>query len=225
MAIDEAAAARILVSCARHCSICRRFEPLHLQVHHIKPRSDGGGDEDDNLLAICLTCHCDVHTGTFFTRRFTEMELKGHRDAVCALVAQGKLPSANVPGAVAAAAASAASTPIRVAETVTLTPTQVEILATSGTATGHEQGLIEITLSKIQMGARTLTFPDQRTGARYREAFQGLLSHGVLDRTEHNTIVYLNAEAFRWVDQLLAVGASRSGSAAKLIGPIQVLDQ
>src|SRR5215467_10078977 len=78
-----------------HCCICRRFAPLHIQVHHIVEQSVGGTDEIDNLIAICLTCHSDVHTRTQFTRRFTVTELKLHRDAVYRLVIEGVLPSDN----------------------------------------------------------------------------------------------------------------------------------
>ncbi len=92
MAVSPDRAAEILAKCARHCCICRRFRPLHLQVHHIVEQSEGGSDEPDNLIAICVSCHSDVHTETKLTRRFTTKELKLHRDNVCQLVADGKLP-------------------------------------------------------------------------------------------------------------------------------------
>lgn len=206
MAIPEAAAADVLVKCARHCCICRRRDPLHLQVHHIILVSEGGTDDPDNLIAVCLTCHCDVHTKVHFTRSFTAAELKGHRDAVYALVAQGKLPFPEVPGAVADAAAAVKQLAAVRMKQVSLSQTQVEVLVTAGTAKGHNQGLVEITLYQIQMGEKTVIFEDQREGARYREAFQGLLTLGVFDRTECNTMLYLNGEGFRMVDQLLAMG-------------------
>jgi len=58
-------------------------------------QSAGGTDDIDNLIAICLTCHSDVHTRTQFTRRFTVAELKLHREAVYRLVTEGVLPSYN----------------------------------------------------------------------------------------------------------------------------------
>lgn len=95
MAISETVAAEVLAKCGRHCCICRRFRPLHLHIHHIRERSDGDDDGIDNLTAICISCHADVHTQTSLTRRFTERELKHHRDNVYQLVADGKLPTAH----------------------------------------------------------------------------------------------------------------------------------
>ena len=215
MAIPEAVVADVLVKCARHCCICRRFDPLHLQVHHIEERSKGGSDDSDNLIAICLTCHCDVHTETLFTRRFTVTELKGHRDAIYALVAAGKLPSVVNPDATARAAMSAMSeaAPTRIETKVTLSPTQVEILLRAGTATGRNEGLIEITHGQIQMGDKELVFQNQREGTRYKEAFAGLLGLGVVDGISEGygagSQYYLNAKGYRWVDQLVALGAHR----------------
>src|SRR5262245_18191447 len=92
MAIPQSTADDILVKCARHCCVCRRFRPLPLQVHHIHERAQGGSDDADNLIATCISCHAEVHTETKLTRRFTEVELKMHRDEVYRLVAEGKLP-------------------------------------------------------------------------------------------------------------------------------------
>ncbi len=34
---------------------------LAAHVHHIKLRSQGGGDEPENLLAVCNHCHTMIH--------------------------------------------------------------------------------------------------------------------------------------------------------------------
>jgi len=60
-------------------------------VHHIKPRSGGGSNELDNLIAICISCHIDVHSTIPFVRRFSEQELKLHRNSVYEAVRDGKL--------------------------------------------------------------------------------------------------------------------------------------
>jgi hypothetical protein len=93
MAVSEQSAAEVLAKCARHCCICRRFRPLHLQVHHVVEHSEGGSDDIDNLIAICITCHADVHTSPALTRRFTAAELRMHRDSVYKLVESGRLPA------------------------------------------------------------------------------------------------------------------------------------
>jgi len=66
---------------------------MHLQIHHIHELEDGGTDDRDNLIPICVTCHVDVHTQTKLTRRFSRGELKKLRDSVIALVKAGKLPA------------------------------------------------------------------------------------------------------------------------------------
>jgi len=205
MAIPDSVADAILVKCARHCCICRRFAPLHLQVHHIVLKSDGGSDDPDNLIAVCLTCHNDVHTQTFFTRRFTPRELKGHRDDVYARVAEGKLPN-EVPGAVAKAAAAVERMGQVEMEKISLTPAQVKILVTAGNAKGHKQGHVEITLFSIEMGDTKLTF-NGRESAAYREAFEGLSRLRLFDGTFDKRVFYLNESGYRVVDQLLSMGA------------------
>jgi hypothetical protein len=92
MSIPEPVAADILARCARHCCICRRFQPQHLIVHHIVPRGEGGSDDVDNLIAICVSCHADVHATLSLTRRFTVRELRQHRANVEELVSAGRLP-------------------------------------------------------------------------------------------------------------------------------------
>lgn len=32
-----------------------------LNVHHIKPVSEGGGGEPENLITLCKDCHKEVH--------------------------------------------------------------------------------------------------------------------------------------------------------------------
>jgi 5-methylcytosine-specific restriction endonuclease McrA len=90
MAIPQNLVDEIMVKCGRHCCICRRFAPLHLQVHHIVESGEGGTDDPDNLIAVCLTCHSDAHAETRLTRRFTVSELKMDREAVFKAVHEGR---------------------------------------------------------------------------------------------------------------------------------------
>jgi len=34
------------------------------EVHHIKPKSEGGADEIDNLIALCSSCHNEKHSNS-----------------------------------------------------------------------------------------------------------------------------------------------------------------
>ncbi|MFD4820874.1 HNH endonuclease signature motif containing protein [Peribacillus butanolivorans] len=92
MSISEEVAAEVLSKSARHCCICRNYLPLAIQVHHIKEKHEGGSDDFDNLIPVCIQCHANIHTFSKMTRNFTEKELKKSRDTVYEMVSMGKLP-------------------------------------------------------------------------------------------------------------------------------------
>ena len=41
------------------CQICGSMR--HLQVHHLKLRSQAGDDEELNLITLCAECHARLH--------------------------------------------------------------------------------------------------------------------------------------------------------------------
>ena len=41
------------------CQVCGSMQQL--QVHHLKYRSQLGGDEEQNLITLCAECHEQVH--------------------------------------------------------------------------------------------------------------------------------------------------------------------
>jgi len=41
------------------CQSCGSMQ--HLQVHHLKFRSQSGGDVEQNLITLCADCHAQVH--------------------------------------------------------------------------------------------------------------------------------------------------------------------
>jgi 5-methylcytosine-specific restriction endonuclease McrA len=41
------------------CQVCGSMQ--HLQVHHLKFRSQAGGDEEQNLITLCAECHERTH--------------------------------------------------------------------------------------------------------------------------------------------------------------------
>ena len=46
------------------CQFCKgKHKDNKLEVHHIVFRSQGGSDEESNLITLCHTCHKDLHSG------------------------------------------------------------------------------------------------------------------------------------------------------------------
>ena len=83
MGFSQNVANKALVKCGRHCCICKRFVGSKIELHHIKPRAEGGSDELDNCIPLCFECHAEV--GSYNPnhpkgKKYTESELKGHRD-------------------------------------------------------------------------------------------------------------------------------------------------
>ena len=50
------------------CQCCGK-KNCRLEVHHIKFKSDGGTDDEENLITLCEDCHKGVHTGTVTLNR------------------------------------------------------------------------------------------------------------------------------------------------------------
>lgn len=42
------------------CQFCGSMQ--HLQVHHLKFRSQSGSDEEQNLITLCSECHGRMHS-------------------------------------------------------------------------------------------------------------------------------------------------------------------
>jgi len=73
-----------LVQCGRHCCLCHKFCGTNIELHHIVPESKGGPNVLDNAIPLCFDCHAEVeHYNPQHPRgrKFTESELKAHRDA------------------------------------------------------------------------------------------------------------------------------------------------
>jgi 5-methylcytosine-specific restriction endonuclease McrA len=41
------------------CALCERPDVIH--IHHVRPRSLGGTNDMDNLIALCPVCHAIAH--------------------------------------------------------------------------------------------------------------------------------------------------------------------
>lgn len=55
---------------------CCKTRKRNLHVHHIVYRSNGGSDEEDNLIVLCKSCHDKLHKGKL---KDFEAKLKGKR--------------------------------------------------------------------------------------------------------------------------------------------------
>lgn len=83
MAFSQAIADEVFVRCGRHCCLCGVFAGQKMELHHIKQAADGGEDSIENCIPLCLNCHAEVKAYNPKHpkgRKYTEAELKGHRD-------------------------------------------------------------------------------------------------------------------------------------------------
>lgn len=53
--------ARVKVIKGCKCEVCGFSNPHALDVHHVRPVSEGGTDEIENLACLCKNCHGLVH--------------------------------------------------------------------------------------------------------------------------------------------------------------------
>ncbi len=83
MGFPSSVADDVLVRCNRHCCLCGKYVGQKIELHHIKQVADGGEDTVDNCIPLCFNCHAEVKAYNPRHpkgRKFTENELKGHRD-------------------------------------------------------------------------------------------------------------------------------------------------
>lgn len=79
MAFPEAAVAQLLADCKRHCCVCLKWCGTKIHLHHIIPGAQGGPDEIDNAIPVCLDCHAEVESRGNMGRQFTQAELREHK--------------------------------------------------------------------------------------------------------------------------------------------------
>jgi hypothetical protein len=209
---------RMMVKCGRRCCVCRRFRPTRLQVHHIVERNQGGSNEEDNLIVICLTCHTDVHSKVPFARRFTVEELKGHRDALVGMVASGVLPSDDADDTDEAFRFMADTLRSAAPSEVQLIPEAVEMLVVAANSEGNRQGIIVVTRSNrgtsIWAGAdqQALREPgDRRSEAKYTHALEQLEDCGLV-RERSEAMHEVTYEGYLVADELAARAKSSQQS-------------
>ena len=179
---------KMMVKCARRCCICRRYRPTKLQVHHIVERNQGGGNEEDNLIVTCLSCHSDVHTKVPFARRFSVNELKGHRDALVKMVEEAKFPASDTDDAEEVILAVVRSLQAGPKKETDLSPEASEVLLRSVNATGKRQGSIGLEEwmdgLTLRIGGSPIAIghDDKRLQAKYQHAIKQLVTCGLLEQ-------------------------------------------
>ncbi len=73
-----------LVRSRRCCCVCHEFAGRYTNVHHIVLESDGGSNDLENAIVLCLRCHGEA--GHYNVRhpignKYSPAELRRHRDA------------------------------------------------------------------------------------------------------------------------------------------------
>lgn len=86
--------AEIFVRCARHCCVCHKPKGLNIEIHHIKPRHQGGTDTLENAIALCFDCHADA--GHYFANhpkgsKLSPDELLKHKVEWFKIVSENKI--------------------------------------------------------------------------------------------------------------------------------------
>jgi len=83
MAFPDSVVDKALIACGRRCCLCKKFCGTKMELHHIKQKADEGPDTFENCIPLCFNCHADA--GSYNPRhpkgrKYTEAELKAHRD-------------------------------------------------------------------------------------------------------------------------------------------------
>jgi hypothetical protein len=201
----------MMVKCGRRCCICRRFRPTKLQVHHIVERNAGGTDDEDNLIVICMSCHSDVHTKVPFARRFSVEELKGHREAVVKMVAEGKLPPADTDDTDEVISQVVRDMRAVAKPRIELLSEAVEILTRAVSAEGGGQGLVHYVendagFSLLAGLAELFDHTDHRIRAKYKHALNQLLQCRLLE-WRYGSLLDVTYEGYLAADEILTSGS------------------
>lgn len=213
MAIPQEVANAVLIKCGRRCCLCRRFLPIRLQVHHIQEVSKGGSDDEGNLIALCLTCHTDVHTKAPFTRRFSHDELKGHRNQLYRAVAENKFPEFSI--AEVESNVQDALVRLKVKPTdlgpYSLSELSVRILVTAADNDGnlnliHHRGGHRISCGNVCL----YEGDDARTIASFKHSISQIDGAGLIESTHNDSGLFcykVSHEGFLLADSILSISS------------------
>jgi hypothetical protein len=51
---------KVLLWSDRHCCLCKKACGINIEVHHLVPEEQHGGDDIDNAIPLCFECHGSV---------------------------------------------------------------------------------------------------------------------------------------------------------------------
>jgi len=81
MSFSEEVRLQALLWSDRHCCLCKKQGGTNVELHHIKPESEGGTDDVDNAILLCFDCHSEV-------MRYNNQHPKGNKYKASELVAR-----------------------------------------------------------------------------------------------------------------------------------------
>jgi len=197
----------VMVKGGRRCAVCRRFEPMYLQVHHIIEQSQGGGNEEDNAVPLCVTCHQGVHARVPFARTFTPEELKGHRENLYEAVASGRLPREEEQASTLELALGELQEP---PEEEGISPEACHILIEAARAEDHVMLMPTLSHIHLQAGSIQESIPSRagRREAEVRSAIRELENSLFIELTGFATdsggIWRVTLEGYEAADRLIA---------------------
>jgi hypothetical protein len=83
--IPKAVRDQVLVAAMHRCCLCPEHHDV-VDLHHIVQISEGGPNTEDNLMAVCPTCHAKIHR---IRSRYSEAQLRMYRERWVELCALG----------------------------------------------------------------------------------------------------------------------------------------
>lgn len=83
--IPKAVRDKVLVDAMHRCCLCPEHHDI-IDLHHLEQISEGGPNTEDNLMAICPTCHAKIHR---IRNRYTPDQLRMYKERWVQLCAQG----------------------------------------------------------------------------------------------------------------------------------------
>ena len=85
MAFSEDVRTKVLLWSDRHCCLCKKACGINIEVHHLIPQEQNGGDDIDNAIPLCFECHGSVqhyNSKHSIGTKYKVDELKKRRDQV-----------------------------------------------------------------------------------------------------------------------------------------------